>query len=103
MSNAIRKLQRNVIKTKCYEENHNTKGFKKEWDKYHVERIEQSTANGTVVTRKRTGAKKKQRHEDNGRIFMKKLKAMKNYIDNVKKEKATKKLLNNTKKVATAK
>lgn len=31
MSSATRKLQRSVIKTRCYEQNHNLKGFKESW------------------------------------------------------------------------
>lgn len=83
MSNAIRKLQRNVIRTRCYEQNHNTKGFKKEWDKFHSTRFEENKKNGTVVTRRRN-TKRKQRHQDDGRIIMKTLKAMKNFIETTK-------------------
>lgn len=94
MSNAIRGLQRNVIKTKCYEQNHNLKGFKDAWQKFHYARVEEETKNGIIARRKRIGDKKKQRHEDDGRIIVGRLKAMKRWIETAR-ENANKEKVNN--------
>lgn len=32
---AMRKLERQVIRSKCYKRDHNIKAFKSEWEKYH--------------------------------------------------------------------
>lgn len=95
MSSATRKLQRSVIKTRCYEQNHNLKGFKESWQKFHSTRVEEKTKNGIIARRKRIGGRKKQRHQDDGRIIVGRLKAMKRFIENArenaKKERAAKK------------
>lgn len=75
----MRSLQREVIRNQCYKKNGNTKAFKSEWDKFHGARMEQATDNGTVVTRRKTGQKKK-RYHDNGKALIKTWQMMKKFI-----------------------
>lgn len=35
MASMTRKIQRNMVRTRCYKEAGNIKGFKREWDKAH--------------------------------------------------------------------
>lgn len=91
---AMRKLERQVIRSKCYKRDHNTKAFKSEWEKYHNPRVEVIKADGTIESKiskvRKSGMKKKQRHSDNGKLLVKQLKAFKGFINNLKKEAAEK-------------
>lgn len=90
MSN-LRKLEREVIRNKCYQRDHNTKAFKHEWDKYHAKRVEVQNADGTTTSKiLRNTAKKKQRHSDNGKLLVKQMKAFKDFITNLRKSAAEK-------------
>lgn len=84
---SLRKLQREVIRNQCYCKNGNTKNFKAEWDKVHAKRVETVDAKGnTVVTRK--ASNKKKRHNDNGKLIVRQLRAMKSFLTGLKEKKA---------------
>lgn len=84
---SLRKLQREVIRNQCYRKNGNTKNFKAEWDKVHPKRVETVDAKGnTVVTRKVSN--KKKRHNDNGKLIVRQLRAMKAFLTGLKEKKA---------------
>ena len=86
---AIRKLQRNVIKSKCYKNNGNNKAFKHEWEKFHYGQIEEKDDEGNVINVKTNKVeKKKQRHHDDGKAYTKYLKAWKSMIENMKTNKS---------------
>ena len=81
----LRKLEREVIRNKCYLRDGNTKSFKEEWDKHHYKRNEEVDANGNVKSvRKKKSSKKKQHHHDNGKLLIKQWKAMKSFVENMK-------------------
>lgn len=85
MSSAIRKLQREVIRNRCYHENGNKQSFKDEWDKFHYGKTEEVDDDGKVVAVKSKRAKKQNKsHADNGRVFVRQLKAMKAFADSMK-------------------
>ena len=84
---SLRKLQREVIRNQCYRKNGNTKNFKAEWDKVHSKRVETVDVKGnTVVTRK--ASNKKKRHNDNGKLIVRQLRAMKSFLTGLKEKKA---------------
>ena len=83
MSSALRKLQRGVIMNQCYQRDGHKKGFEDEWEKIHYG--EKKDDDGNVVAAKKAKVeKKKQRHFDDGKSYVKYLKAMKTYIDGVR-------------------
>ena len=85
MSGTLRKLQRNVIKNQCYQKDHHVKGFEDEWERVHYGKTEEVDDDGKVVSVKSNKVEKpKQRHFDNGKSYLRYLKAMKSYIDGVK-------------------
>lgn len=90
----LRKLEREVIRNQCRKKDGNTKNFKKEWDNYHYKRTENVDANGNVVSTRKRRASKKKRHNDNGKLLMKQLKAMKSFINDMKDKAKSKKLEN---------
>lgn len=57
---SLRKLQREVIKNKCYQRDHNIKSFGYEWRKYHNHRTEGVKNDGTIESK--TKRKKKKRY-----------------------------------------
>lgn len=82
---SLRSLERTVIRNQCYLKNGNTKGFKKAWEDYHYGRTETTDKNGNVVvTKKMSGAKKKRRHNDNGKLIVKQMKMFKNFLNELK-------------------
>lgn len=86
---AIRKLQRDVIRSRCYKQNSNKKAFKHEWEKFHYGQIEEKDNDGNVIGVKINKVEKqKRRHNDDGRTYMKYLKAWKSMIDNMKTNKS---------------
>lgn len=85
MSNAIRKLQREVIRNRCYHENGNKQSFKDEWDKIHYGKTEEVDDDGKVISVKsKRVEKKKSGHTDNGKVFVRRLKAMKAFADSMR-------------------
>lgn len=87
MSNALRKLQRGVIINQCYQRDGHKRAFNDEWERIHYGKTEEVDEDGKVVSVKLTKKKvekPKQRHFDDGRSYVKYLKAMKTYIDGVR-------------------
>lgn len=83
MSNALRKLQRGVVMNQCYQRDGHKRGFEDEWSKVHYG--EKTDDEGKVIAAKKVKVeKKKQRHFDDGKSYVKYLKAMKTYIDDVR-------------------
>lgn len=84
----LRKLQRSVIRNKCYKENGSTKGFEEKWERLHYGEDVVGDDGNVVVAKKSKVEKKKQRHFDDGRAYMKYLKSWKSMIDNMKTNKS---------------
>lgn len=82
---SLRKLQREVIRNQCYRKNGNTKNFKAEWDKVHSKRVETVDAKGNTA---RKVSNKKKRHNDNGKLIVRQLRAMKAFLTGLKEKKA---------------
>ena len=83
MSNALRKLQRGVIINQCYQRDGHKRAFNDEWEKVHYGK--ETDDEGKVVAAKKVKVeKKKQRHFDDGKSYVKYLNAVKSYIDGVK-------------------
>ena len=84
----LRSLERTVIRNQCYLKNGNTKGFKEAWEKYHYPRTEKTNEDGTVVVSKKlSNSRKKQRHNDNGKVIVQQLKGFKAFINSLKQKK----------------
>lgn len=84
MSGTFRKMQRKILKTQCYKNNHNTKAFASEWEKFHYGMVEETDDNDNKVLKSKKVEKTKKRHFDDGKSYVKYLKAMKTYIDSVR-------------------
>lgn len=78
MSN-LRKLQREVIRNKCYQRDHNIKSFGYEWMKYHNRRTEVKN-NGIIES------KVKKKKINNNKPSIRGLKKLKGFINNLKKQ-----------------
>lgn len=85
---ALRKLQREVIKNQCYNKNHNKKAFKNEWDKVHYGEDVVDDEGKVLIAKKAKNEKKKQKHFDDGKVYMKYLKSWKSMVDNIKTNKS---------------
>lgn len=85
----LRKLQREVIRNKCYKQNHNTKAFKHEWEKFHYGEDVVDDDGNVVVSKKEKIEKKKQRHFDNGKNYTNYLKTWKSMVENMKANKSS--------------
>lgn len=84
----LRSLQREVIRNKCYKENGNTKAFKSKWEKHHYGVVEEVDDDGKVVSTKTNKVEKRKKHHfDNGKSYVKYLKAWKSMFDNMKNNK----------------
>lgn len=77
----LRSLQRGAIRNQCYKRDHHKRAFKDEWNKIHYGVVEETDNDKVVATKKKKVEKKKQRHFDDGKSYVKYLKAMKTYID----------------------
>lgn len=85
MSSSLRRLQRDVIRNKCYMRNGNKKSFKNEWEKFHYGEVEETNDEGEVIAVKSNKVEKpKKQHFDNGKSYMKYIKAMKAFAENVR-------------------
>lgn len=83
MSNALRKLQRGVIMNQCYQRDGHKRAFNEEWEK--VNYCKETNDEGEVIAAKKVKVeKKKQRHFDDGKSYVKYLKAMKTYFDGIR-------------------
>ena len=81
MSNALRKLERNVIRTKCYQTNGNVKNFKSMWDEYHYPRVEVKKDDGnTESIRAKKGIARKKQKRVNMKSWLNQVKAMKDTL-----------------------
>ena len=82
----LRRLQREVIKSQCYKENGNKKAFKDRWEKLHygVEEVENEESTVAKAKKVKNTEKTKKHHFDDGRAYVKHLKAWKSVIDNMK-------------------
>ena len=83
----LRKLEREVIRNKCYKRNHNKKSFKNEWEKFHYSEDVVDDDGKVVVAKKEKVKKKKQRHFDNGKHYTNYLKAWKSMVENMRENK----------------
>jgi hypothetical protein len=83
MSSTLRKLQRDVIRNKCYQRDGHTGEFKDEWEKIHYGK-EVDNEGKVVSVKSKKVEKPKQKHFDDGKSYVKYLKAVKTYIDSVR-------------------
>lgn len=89
----MRSLERSVIKQRCRDKYGNTKNFREEWHKYqntkYKRRIESASEHDNVVVT-RNKPKKKQRHIDNGKVFGRQMRMMREFFTNLKKNEENK-------------
>lgn len=85
----LRKLEREVIRNKCYKRNHNVKSFNHEWEKFHYGEDVLDDDGNVIVAKKEKEEKKKQRHFDNGKHYMSYLKSWKSMVENMKTNKSS--------------
>lgn len=79
---SLRSLQRGVIRNQCYKRDGHTKAFKDEWEKIHYGKEVDNEGKVSVKTKK--VEKPKQTHFDDGKSYMKRLKAAKAFFESVK-------------------
>lgn len=87
---SLRRMKRNIVKNKCYKENHNIKAFHSEWEKFHygvTGKVFDKEGN-PVPEKPNKITKKKQKHFDNGKNYMNYLKAWKSMVENMKANKS---------------
>ena len=86
---SIRKYERAIIRHRCIKRDGHARAFSEEWKTYHdakvKARIEQDEKNGKVTTIK-TKPTTKKTHYDNGKLWLKQLRNMKEMIANMKKQ-----------------
>lgn len=86
---SMRKYERAIIRHRCIERDGNARAFPEEWKKYHdakvKARIEQSEKDGKV-TAIRTKPTTKKTHHDNGKLWLRQLRTMKEMFANMKKQ-----------------
>lgn len=81
----LRSFKREMIRNQCYQKNRNTKAFKDEWERIHYGKTEEFDDEGNIISVKSNKVnKKKQRHYDDGRAYVRHLKAVKSFISNMK-------------------
>ena len=80
---SLRKLERDIIRSKCYKQNGNTNNFKKEWDTYRTSKFGEVLPVNTMP--------KKKRFLDNKDNFISALRYQKakveEYFESLKKDK----------------
>lgn len=85
MSSMVRSMQREMVRQKCYKRDGNTKAFRAEWQKFHYPRVEATDKNGNVTSKvKRVNQKRKRSHTDNGKVFIRQLRAFKQFVNGLK-------------------
>lgn len=89
MSSMIRSMQREMIRQKCYKRDGNTKAFHSEWEKFHNPRVETTDADGKVTSKIKRTQKRKRTHTDDGRVFIKQLRAFKQFVNGLANAKKT--------------
>lgn len=83
---SLRKYERAVIRYRCIQKYGNADMFPEEWNKYHSKRTEKKNGDGKI-TATRNKPVRKQRHYDNGRSLMQRVKLMKEMLfDKANKE-----------------
>lgn len=91
---SMRKYERSIVRHQCIARDGNTKAFSEEWKKYHdakvKARIEQVDKDGKVKTI-RTKPITKRHHNDNGKLWLRQLRMMKEMFANMKKQAEQKK------------
>lgn len=83
MSGTLRRLQREVIKNQCYQRDGRKKAFKDEWEKVHYG-IEEANENEAASVKSKKVEKTKQRHFDDGKAYVKHLKAVKSFVESMR-------------------
>lgn len=83
---SLRGLARTVIRNQCYINDGNTNGFAEKWKEYHCPRTETTDKNGKIVSKRLFNQKKKCRHNDNGKVFVKQLKSFKAFLNTLKEK-----------------
>lgn len=90
----MRKYERSIIRHKCIARDGNAKAFPEEWKKYHDAKVkartEQVDKDGKVKAI-RTKPITKKRHHDNGKLWLRQLRAMREMFANMKKQAEQKK------------
>lgn len=91
---SMRKYERSIIRHQCIAEDGNTKNFRKEWKKYHDAKVKARTEkiekDGKVKAVRAKPVTKK-RHHDNGKLWLRQLRMMKEMFANMKKQAEEKK------------
>ena len=86
---SIRKYERAIIKHRCIERDGHDKAFHEEWKKYHDAKVKNRTElaekNGNV-TAIRTKPITKKTHHDNGKLWLRQLRTMREMFANMKKQ-----------------
>ena len=93
----LRKYERAIVKHRCIQKDGNAKNFPFEWKKYHDNkvkaRIKQEEKDGKLtVVRAKPTIQKKHRHYDDGRVMLRHMRMMKNWIDQLKASKKEKQI-----------
>lgn len=90
---SMRKYERAIIRHRCIKRDGHANAFSEEWKKYHDAkvraRVEQAKKDGKVTTVLNKPVTKKD-HHDNGKLWLRQLRNMKEYITNMKKQKEEK-------------
>ena len=91
---SIRKYERAIIRHNCIKRDGHARAFSDEWKKYHdakvKSRIEQKQKDGNVTTI-RTKPVSTKKHHDDGKLWLRQLRFMKNMIANMKEQKQSEK------------
>lgn len=90
---SMRKYERAIIRHRCIERDGHANAFSEEWKKYHDAkvraRVKQAEKDGKATTVVNKPVTKKD-HHDNGKLWLRQLRSMKEYIANMKKQKEEK-------------
>ena len=86
---SMRKYERAIIRHRCIERDGHANAFHEEWRKYHDAKVkartEQIEKDGKVTTI-RTKPTSKKMHHDNGKLWLRQLRSMKEMFANMKKQ-----------------
>lgn len=91
---SMRKYKRSIIRAQCIKRDGNAKAFPEEWKKFHdaevKARMEQAQKDGKVTVVRNKPVTKKH-HHDNGKVWLRQVRGMKAFIENLRKQAAKKK------------